>query len=168
VDVAAFEKKIACAGCGALVPDVPGPTHRYVCASPGCWAIYCEVLACEYADSRYGWVHRLTVDAYSAQHPGTPSPQSIQSVAVHLIGLHLVLERGYSTDQAREAVRRATAEKGAFRWLEPPGSLGSVTVMDVYRARDPAEHMGWVERWAGSVWESWAPHHATVRRWAEV
>ena len=84
-----------CVGCGALVPEIEGPTHRYLGASPGCWAVYGEVLEKEYGDYlRYAPVHRLTVDAYAAQHPGVPSPQSIQSVAVHLIRLHLVLERG--------------------------------------------------------------------------
>lgn len=80
-----------CVGCGALVPEIEGPTHRYLGAPPGCWAVYGEVLEKEYGDcSRYALNHRLTVDA--AQHPGVPSPQSIQSVAVHLIRLYL--ERG--------------------------------------------------------------------------
>jgi hypothetical protein len=97
----------------------------------------------------------------------TPSPQSIQSVAVHLISLYLGLDRGYSLERATQGIRQATTDKGAFVWLEPPASLGSVTVMDVHRARDPIEHRECVERWAKSVWEAWAPHHATVRRWAE-
>ena len=66
--------RIACTGCGALVPDTPGPTHRYIGASPQCWALFGEVLAREYSDFRYASVHQLTVDSYAAQHPGTPSP----------------------------------------------------------------------------------------------
>ena len=73
-----------CAGCGALVPVTDGPTHPYIGASPGCWAIYGEVLAREYGEYAYPPVHRLTVDAYAAQHPGVPSRRSIQSVAIHL------------------------------------------------------------------------------------
>lgn len=53
-----------------------------------------EVLANGYSEASYGAVHELTVDAYAAQHPGQPSPQSIQSVAVHLVSLWHILEEG--------------------------------------------------------------------------
>lgn len=82
-----------CRGCGALVPDTEGPTHRYLGASPGCWAVYGEILEKEYSDYRYWRAHRFTVDAYAVQHPGESSPPAIQSVAVHLISLYLMLEK---------------------------------------------------------------------------
>ncbi len=157
-----------CVGCGAVVPDVPGPTHRYLGASPGCWWAYGEVLESEYAQySRFAPVHRLTVDAYAAQHPGTPSPQAIGSVGVHLVRLHLQLERGLPHDRANAAMLDVSSRlKEDFVWLDPPASLGEVTVLDVLGAQDPDEHMGRVRGWAASVWEAWASHHETVRRWA--
>lgn len=85
---------VGCFSCGALVPQTAGPTHRYMESSPGCWSVYGEVLVREYTDALYASLHRLTVDAYAVQHPGRPSPQSIQSVAVHLISLCLILDRG--------------------------------------------------------------------------
>jgi hypothetical protein len=96
-----------CPGCGALVPDTDGPTHPYIGASPGCWAIYGEVLAREYREYAYPPVHRLTVDA--AQHPGVPSRGSIRSVALHLISLYLILERGYEPERATAAIRDVLA-----------------------------------------------------------
>jgi hypothetical protein len=48
----------------------------------------------EYGPLDYPDVHRLTVDTYAVQHPGRPTPQTIQSVTVHLISLSCVLERG--------------------------------------------------------------------------
>ena len=157
----------ACVGCGAMVPDVGGPTHRYLGASPGCWAVYGGVLAREYEDyALYAPIHRLTVDAYAAQHPGTPSPQSRQSVGVHLIRLHLQLERGLPHDRANDAMLRISARPDRFPWLGPPPHLGDLTVLDVQRAEDPTDHMERVRRWARSVWEAWSPHHDTVRRWA--
>jgi hypothetical protein len=45
-------------GCGALLPDVNGPTHPYLGASASCWAVYGEVLAREYGEYRYPPVHR--------------------------------------------------------------------------------------------------------------
>jgi hypothetical protein len=53
------EKEIRCVGCGALVPDIDGPTHRYMAASPGCWALFGEVVAREFSDFRYARVHLL-------------------------------------------------------------------------------------------------------------
>ena len=155
-----------CPGCGALVPNVDGPTHPYLGASPGCWAVYGEVLEKEYGEYHYPPVHRLTVDAYAAQHPGTPSRRSIQSVAVHLISLYVVLERNYDPHRATQLIRRASTGQQDFVWLEPPASLGAITVLDVREAKDLAEHTERVERWARSVWEAWAPHHETVRKWA--
>ncbi len=157
-----------CFGCGAMVPDEDRPTHRYLGASPGCWCLYGKVLGREYEDyTRFACVHRLTVDAYAAQHPGTPSPQSIGSVGVHLVRLHLQLERGLPHDRANDAMLDISSRlKKDFVWLDPPEQLGDVTVLDVLDARGPEEHMERVRGWGASVWEAWAPHHETVRRWA--
>ena len=157
-----------CVGCGALVPDIDGPTHPYIGASPGCWAIYGEVLAREYGEYRYPPVRQLTVDAYAAQHPGTASRRSNQSVSAHLISLYLQLERGYSPKQVIVALHEAATHKGDFQWLDPPASLGSVTVLDVHAAKDLSEHTEVVQQWGRSVWEAWTPHHETVRRWANL
>ncbi|UCF68128.1 MAG: hypothetical protein JSV80_02175 [Acidobacteriota bacterium] len=161
------KKTIRCRGCRALVLDTAGPTHRYVGASPGCWQLYGEVLAREYSNVRFAAVHGLTVDCYAVQHPGTPSPQTIRSVARHLIRLHLVLEREFDPRQATRAMQNAGLKKGDLKWLEPPASPGSTTVLDVRRAADPIEHRDRVLAWSRSVWQAWTPHHATVRRWAD-
>ncbi len=55
------DAQVRCIRCGALVPDVEGPTHRYIAASPGCWAVFGEVVAREFSDYRYGRVHLLKV-----------------------------------------------------------------------------------------------------------
>lgn len=95
---------ILCIGCGASVPNTDDPRHKYIGSSPGCCAIYCEVLAKEYSDYRFGRVHRLTVDTYAVQHPGKPERRSIQSVAVHLIGLHFSLELEFDSEWARSTL----------------------------------------------------------------
>lgn len=157
-----------CEGCGALVPRGEGATHAYIGASAGCWAVYGEILEREYADyERYFDIHRLTVDAYAAQHPGKPSRRSAQSVAVHLIRLYLMLERGLPPERANAAMQSISAREDFF-WLEPPHSLGEVTVLDVRRTGSPGEHIECVRRWAESVWGAWSAHHDTVRRWAEA
>jgi hypothetical protein len=134
-------------------------------SSPTCWAAYGEVLAREYSDQAYFAVHRLSVDAYAVQHPGQPSPQTIQSVAVHLIRLCLLLERGLPMERANDAMLKASEREGKFVWLVPPASLGAVTVADVLQAQGVEAHSAAVRRWAGSAWAAWMPHHATVRSW---
>ena len=163
------EKLMACVGCGVLVPDTDGPTHEYIGAPPGCWAIFGEVLAKEYGEYGYPPVHRLTVDAYAVQHPGTPSRKSIRSVAVHLISLYLMLEHGVALEKATRAIQRAVSHGGEFVWLEPPAAVvGWMTVIDVNRAQDLAEHERLVRQWAQETWAAWAQHHDQIRTWASL
>ncbi len=157
---------IACIGCGADVADIDGPTHRYLGASPGCWAAYGDVLAREYSDALYFRNHRLTVDAYSVQHPGRPSPQTVQSAAVHLLSLCIVLEEGLPPDRATALLQGFVRHKKQFRWLDPPANHGPVTVVDVRAAATADEHCTLVRYWAESAWQAWAPHHGVIRDWA--
>lgn len=155
----------ACIGCGAVVPTIDGPTHRYMESSPGCWQLYGEVLAHEYSDQGFWASHRLTVDSYAVQHPGRPSPQTIQSVAVHLISLSLMLEQAVTPEYALRAIRSAVAISERFKWLAPPASLGKVTVANVRGARDADEHAERVQAWANAAWSAWSPHHQVIRSW---
>lgn len=160
-----MQMKSICPGCGVLLPELEGPTHDYMESSPACWAIYGEVLAREYSDITYRAVHRLTVDAYAAQHPGGASPQAIQSVAAHLVSMHLMLELGYSASRAT-AVLHEAVERGGFEWLERPVTPGALTIAHVAEATTAMEHIERVHEWATSVWTAWSAHHPQVRSWA--
>jgi len=158
-----------CWGCGAPVARVDGPTHPYIGASPGCWAVYGEVLTSEHArGSRLG---QMLVDAYAAQHPGAPGPQSSQSVAAHLMSLCAQLERGLAPENATQRMQTylldARGRRRAFTWLEPPASLGALTVLDLLSASDAADFSARVERWARSVWTAWQPHHTQIHAWLD-
>ena len=159
-------KTTKCTGCGGLFPDIQGPTHRYMASSPGCWAAFGEVLAREYSDPAYFVIHRLTVDAYAVQHPGQPSPQSIKSVGVHLVRLHLLLECGVEMQHANDAMLVINQKKEHFVWLTPPSTLGLITVANVQTATTVEQHTHLVREWAASVWAAWFPHHETIRRWS--
>ena len=155
-----------CPGCGALFPASDGPTHAYIGASVGCWAIFGEVVAREYSDFRYGSIHQMTVDTFAVQHPGEPSRRASQSVALHLISLYLQLERAYDPERARDALKRAADSGKDYTWLDPPDRIGELTILDVYGATTPEEHHQLVEEWARSVWKSWNIHWDTIREWA--
>lgn len=134
-------------------------------SSPACWATFGAVLAREYSHPELADIHRLSVDAYAAQHPGTPSPQAIASVGLHLCRLVLLLDRGLPAAQANAAMLELGRHKRRFAWLQPPGSLGAVTVADVHAARSLDEHAAAARRWARSALDAWAPHRATVEQW---
>jgi hypothetical protein len=157
-----------CIGCHGQFDAVAGPTHEYMQSTPGCWAAFGRVLARAYQDRRYAAGHRLCVDSYAVQHPGVPSRQSIQSVAVHLVRLCFFLERGLAPEQANDAMLQAAAHKADYHWLTPPASLGPLSVADVDAASGVEAHIEMVKRWSAQMWSVWAPHHATVRAWADA
>ncbi len=154
-----------CLGCGALVPetDGPGPTHAYMLASPGCWALFGEASAREHADVRYRRGGLQMVDAYAVQHPGVPERRSSQSVWIHLVSLCLRLEQRLADDVTIRAIQRLASERRDYPWLEPPPSLGDVTVVDVHAATTAEAHVAAVRRWCESAWAAWAAHHEPVR-----
>lgn len=159
---------VICPGCRAAVPDIQEIRRQaYIGSAPGCWLLYSEVLAREYGDFRYAPAHQLTVDAYAVQHPGVAERRSAQSVAIHLVGLCLSLERGREATELPRLRQRLAAPTRIFPWLVPPASVGVVTVVDVHAAESPEAHRATVDRWAQSAWAAWSLHHARVRAWAD-
>src|SRR5262245_47258121 len=134
--MASAESLEPCPDCGALFPPSAGPTHRYIGASAGCWALYAALCAGQQPDAELVEASRvsrrlpsradrasdasiaaLMVDAYAARHHGVPSPQAVQSVAVHLLVLHGVCRRGQRAAQAHWIRHRALRTRRIFHWL---------------------------------------------------
>ena len=150
-----------CPGCGRTYPPSDGPTHAYIGASAGCWARYGELLALEYGDARLMQWHRLTVDAYTAQHPGVPGRRSAQSVHVHLAGLYLVLELRASAPAVARTMQRM-ADGTTYDWLEPPALTTSVGLSEAIAAAGTDAYPEVVRAWAEAVWRAWTPHHHVI------
>jgi hypothetical protein len=161
---------VRCKDCGALVSDVPElrTGHLYIGAAPGCWAAYTELIGRQLSELGLGEARTLSVDVYMAQHPGVAGRQASQSVWVHLVGLCLSLEHGYDGAASARAKARLAAHGATFEWLDPPASLGSLTVLDVLSAVDADAHRTAVRQWAISVWAAWAPHQVAIRKRAEA
>lgn len=153
---------VACVGCGALVERMDGPTHRYMEASPGCWALYTTALAGGRSGGIPAPVGELVVDAYAVQHPGVPGAQSTSSVWVHLIALHLALEGGWPADRLIWIRQAAADAVDRWPWLVPPGSMGPLTFVDVAVAED-ARLADAGRRWVEGAWLAWEADHAAVR-----
>ncbi len=138
-------------------------SHTYGGAIPGCYAAFTELVGRQMSDPRMGYAHMLATDVYMAQHPGSPGRQASQSVWVHLVGLCVILEHDFDV-VAGARVKAAVAAPGAeFPWLEPPESLGPLTVLDALAASTPEEMTAVVQTWARSVWTAWSLHHEAVR-----
>ncbi len=157
---------IACYGCGVLVPNSDGPTHRYIGAAPGCWALHGEVLARAAADRRLGDPRLFILNSYAVQHPGVPGPQAIQSVAAHLIGLYAALVLVYDDRRLIGVLRQAADRSERFRWLAPPTATYRVTIGNVHSAASPAAHAAAARNMAEATWDAWQPHHSQVVAWA--
>lgn len=152
----------ACPGCGALVPDGPGPTHAYIGASPGCWAAWGEVQAHSFASPAIAAVQPLAVDVYAVQHPGLAERRAIQSVWVHLVSLCLIVEGGRTPAEGIRAKQLLLAGERSFARLEPPVGPYAMTVLDVASVEQDAVPRE-VRRWAETTWAAWRAHHAAVR-----
>jgi hypothetical protein len=112
-------------------------------------------------------IHRLTVDAYAVQHPGKESSSTINSVAIHLMRLCLLLEQGLDMRFAKDAIKSLAKDKRSFYWLTPPSSLGAITVVELWKTRSTEEHRKIADAWARSAWQAWAQHHETIRKWLQ-
>jgi Family of unknown function (DUF5946) len=167
-----------CVGCGAILPVVPdGPVHRYMTSSAACWAVF-NALQNPERPLEFAAFNALTVDAYAVQHPGVPSSQqAINSVAVHLMTLHGILEKKFKPDQAmwlRQRPGRPARQLNGidrhsrFHWLTPPSFANCLTVADVAAGETSHERSRIVEAWVRDVWKIWSElHRDQVAIWFE-
>jgi Family of unknown function (DUF5946) len=166
-----------CVGCGAILPVLEGPVHRYMTSSPACWETFNSLNDPE-RPLEFAPFNALTVDAYAVQHPGVPSSQqAINSVAVHLMTLHGILEKNFKPDQAMWLRQRPSQSLGRpgsvdrhsrFHWLTPPSFANCLTVADVAVGKTPHERSRLVEAWVRDVWKVWSEIHGDqVATWFE-
>lgn len=147
--------------------------HRYIGASPACWAIFSALVNASEPPLAPHPLITLLPDAYAAQHPGIPSAQAIQSVAVHLLTLYGVLECNVAPEQTlwirQRAVRGAARERHArFVWLTPPDFAGSPTVADIVTAKSPSERTERAVEYITAIWQLWEKsYRRTVVGWYE-
>ncbi len=154
---------VVCPGCGLQLPGLGDEaTNPQVNASAECQRLCHELSLYTLSHGDGFFIHQVAVDAYAAQHAG-PTSKPI-TVAFALIGLCLLLERGYTGKVVQRAhMRLATRSK---RWpsFDPPAHRGSVTVADVLRAAPGSERDSAIMQWTSSVWTAWEQANPAVRR----
>jgi hypothetical protein len=158
-----------CPGCGIVLPRRDGPRHAYLGASAACWSLYQRLSCPSSASPDPSRVRRLIGDAYAAQHPGVEQVRSVQSVAVHLMDLCVLLERDGEVRRPARVLGRTQPRRAVdLHWLAPPEARGSMTLIDAIGREVGALRAERVEAWAAEVWAAWELHHATVRRWLDA
>jgi hypothetical protein len=105
----------------------------------------------------------MMVDAYCLQHPDEYCA-SAKSFAAHLTGLCCAFEH-----KTHPSVLRASQQwlsgRAVVAKSELPAKRGELTVLEVYRQRDPVPHMLAVNRWAQFTWAAYSPLHPLARSW---
>ena len=96
----------ACPGCRLRMPIRASASYDgYYNTSAECWLVFTEVIGAEFGNALlFGNAHQLTVDAYAVQHAGASHPD--KSIAIHLCGLLLVLERNVRPPEVAPMLQR--------------------------------------------------------------
>jgi hypothetical protein len=153
----------SCPGCGLTAPQSELSYDRKFNASPECWSLFETVIAAEFQDAvLFGRAHQLTVDAYAVQHAGGRHPD--KSVDIHLVGLHLVFDKGVAPTEVPRRLQKLAGLVVAWPHFETPSGRSALTVGDVANAGGQFEtHARLVQAWASEVWSNWRHHHPAVR-----
>ena len=142
-----------CEDCGAVVAG----------GRDGCLKLFEEVIAREFSDYRYGRTHRLTVDAYSLQHPDKYM-RSGKSFAAHLTGMCAALEHEDASPLNQAIQKWLSTNPQIDKPAHLPERRGDLTITYIYSAPDADGHVTRVGEWARDIWAAWAEHHALARR----
>ena len=129
----------------------------------GCLKIFEEILAREFSDYRYGRIHRLTVDAYSLQHPDNYM-RSGKSFAAHLTGMCAALEGEDALTTNQVVQKWLSTNPQIDKPAHLPERRGDLTITYIYDAPDAEAHVNRVKEWARGVWAAWTEHHDLARR----
>ena len=151
-----------CSCCGSVLQE----------SFESCRAMFNSVLEREYSNPAFGEAHLYTVDAFCLQHSAQCGPRSN---AFHLMRLCWLLEHGGnpSIRQVRAGGRAFynAREKDYrdFPFLEPPATVGDLTVVSVLEAQNAEDHNERAKAWVQYAWDAWSQHHAwareQVRQW---
>ena len=142
-----------CEDCGAVVAE----------GKAGCLKVFEEILAREFSDYRYGRIHRLTVDAYSLQHPDEYM-RSGKSFAAHLTGMCAALESEDALSTNQVVQRWLSTNPQIEKPAHIPERRGGLTITYIHGAADAEEHVKRVREWARDVWGAWSAHRDLARR----
>jgi Family of unknown function (DUF5946) len=158
--------EVRCFGCGGLAPDIRGPVHGYMLATPGCWSLYTglEDWKIRLPGPRGVDIIQRTVDSYAVQHATNTCRRNTQSVAVHLMSLCAAIEHGVPGSRLRLLLGAWARRPGGYPLLEPRPAAYPLTVRDLADA-DVSARADVAALWAEMTWSAWSDQHDRVRAW---
>lgn len=151
---------VICPGCGVRLPAAELPADDGVNASGECRQLYWQLSADTLTSAGPAFPHQFAVDAYAAQHAGTPSRPITTAFA--LVGLYLAYERGYSGRDVQRAHMLLARRNLDWPRFAKPAEPGLLTVLDVLQARPGTQRDQMLYSWACAVWETWQAERARV------
>ncbi|MDX2152973.1 MAG: DUF5946 family protein [Bryobacteraceae bacterium] len=133
------------------------------CGATDCARLRDDLLARDFEQPALYWqYHRLAVDAYCVQHAAYV--ESAKSLAAHLCGLCIALERGNDQGALRQ-LQRWLSTNPAIVKPALPAHRGKVTIERLRGVSTPEEYGRSVEEWARSAWDACRELHYTARDW---
>lgn len=160
---------VGCPGCGLLHVATGLDRPQDLFASGECADQYAAAVSCFYSDPGLVPLRQYVVDAYACQHPLATTRRGVQTTALCLMTLDLVLERGLNVALGSALHQEMMRKRpDVFVALAAPNLRTALTYRHLSAApSQPA----WGERareWAQSVWDAWAEHHGQVRQWNQL
>lgn len=98
------------------------------------------------------FIHQHVVDAFTAQH-ATALTKPI-ALTFSLVGLYLLVEKGFSGRQVQRAHMELAGIKQAWPVFVLPSERGRVTVFDVVAAPEGVARDAAIHSWCKSVWDA--------------
>jgi hypothetical protein len=107
-----------------------------------------------------GFIHQHVADAFAAQNADT-NTKPIQ-LAFALVGLCLMLERGYTGRKVRRVHMLLANRRKQWPRFDLPADLGSIWPTDVLAAPAGRVRDEMIVRWCASVWQAYGASRAAV------
>ena len=160
---------VACPGCG-LLHTARGLDHAQdLLASGECVAQHAAAVSCFYSDPDLVRRRQYVVDAYACQHPLATTRRGVQTTALCLMTLDLVLERGLDVALGSALHQEMMRERpDVFVALAAPDLRTALTYRHLSSAAYQPARGERAREWAQSVWDAWTPHHGQIRQWNQL
>ena len=115
-----------------------------------------------HTDSNY-FIHQLIVDAYTAQN-ADENTKTI-SLVFAVVGLYLLIEKGYTGRQIQEAHITLSKHKEFLPEIELPTKRGGITIINVLDNETNRDDM--IKQWCAAVWEVYKPSKEVIEKYCK-
>lgn len=158
---------VTCPGCGLGHEALDLEPVNNLDATGECAQAFGGISAPFYTKIALVPQRQYVVDAYACQHPSSSNRRAVQSTALSLMTLDLVLSVGLDVALGPRLHQQMMRKHPAvFFPLAKPDLADTLTYRHLTRAQAQQKSLERAARqWAESVWQAWRGHHGQVRQW---